>query len=45
MLQRAQEFSATLIANNMETLENQLTKSNAFKEHDEAKLKILGKDF
>lgn len=45
MLQRAQEFSATLIANNMETLENLLTKSNAFKEHDEAKLKILGKDF
>jgi hypothetical protein len=29
----------------METLENQLTKSNAFKEHDEAKLKILGIDF
>ena len=41
MLQRAQEFSATLIANNMETLENQLAKSNAFKEHDEAKLKYF----
>ena len=41
MLQRAQEFSATLTANNMETLENQLIQSNAFKEHDEAKLKIL----
>jgi Fic family protein len=41
MLQRAQEFSATLIANNMENLEHHLTLSNAFKEHDEAKLKII----
>ena len=41
MLQRAQEFSATLIANNMEDLENHLTLSNAFKEHDEAKLEII----
>ncbi|WP_348800566.1 Fic family protein [Flavobacterium adhaerens] len=41
MLQRAQEFSATLIANNMDELENHLTFSNAFKEHDEAKLKII----
>jgi len=41
MLQRVQEFSATLIANNMEDLENHLTLSNAFKEHDEAKLKII----
>lgn len=41
MLQRAQEFSATLIANDMEVLENHLTQSNAFKEHDEAKLNIL----
>ncbi|WP_321538547.1 Fic family protein [Flavobacterium piscinae] len=41
MLQRVQEFSATLSAIDMETLENQLTQSNAFKEHDEAKLKIL----
>ncbi|NEW79787.1 MAG: cell filamentation protein Fic [Gelidibacter sp.] len=41
MLQRAQEFSTTLIANNMEELENHLTLSNAFKEHDEAKLKII----
>ncbi|ELV7525257.1 Fic family protein [Flavobacterium psychrophilum] len=41
MLQRAQEFSATLIANDMEVLENHLTLSNAFKEHDEAKLKII----
>ena len=41
MLQRAQEFSSTLIANNMEVLERHLTLSNAFKEHDEAKLKII----
>ena len=41
MLQRAQEFSATLVATEMEALEKQLTKSNAFKEHDEAKLKII----
>jgi Fic/DOC family len=41
MLQRAQEFSATLIANDMEALEYHLTQSNAFKEHDEAKLKII----
>jgi hypothetical protein len=41
MLQRAQEFSATLIANDIGELENHLTLSNAFKEHDEAKLKIV----
>lgn len=41
MLQRAQEFSATLGANTIEALESQLNKSNAFKEHDEAKLKII----
>ena len=41
MLQRAQEFSATLIANNMEDLEHQLQLSNAFKEHDESKLKEI----
>lgn len=41
MLQRAQEFSATLSATDMEALENHLAQSNAFKEHDEAKLKIL----
>jgi Fic family protein len=41
MLQRAQEFSASLVANDMEALESQLTQSNAFKEHDEAKLKII----
>jgi len=41
MMQRAQEFTATLIANDMDALENHLRLSNAFKEHDEAKLKII----
>jgi Fic family protein len=41
MLQRAQKFSSTLLADDMEALENQLAQSNAFKEHDEAPLKIL----
>ncbi|HCE55811.1 MAG: Fic family protein [Lutibacter sp.] len=41
MLQRAQEFSAILKADNIEELESQLESSNAFKEHDEAKLKII----
>lgn len=40
MLQRAQEFSASLVASDMQELESHLTLSNAFKEHDEAKLKI-----
>ena len=41
MLQRAQEFSSTLIASNIDALEYHLTQSNAFKEHDEAILKIV----
>lgn len=41
MLQRAQEFSATLMADNMGTLEEHLTLCNAFKEHDEGILKII----
>jgi Fic family protein len=41
MLQRAQEFSSTLVAKDVPTIESQLTQSNAFKEHDEAKLKII----
>ena len=41
MLQRAQEFSTTLLATDIQALENHLTLSNAFKEHDEAKLKII----
>jgi hypothetical protein len=41
MLQRAQEFSASLLASDIQVLENHLTLSNAFKENDEAKLKII----
>jgi len=41
MLQRAQEFSASLLANDMDALETHLRLSNAFKEDDEAKLKII----
>lgn len=41
MLQRAQEFSATLNAESMDGLEAILEASNAFKEHDEARLKIV----
>ena len=41
MLQRAQDFSSTILGDNMETIEKHLELSNAFKEHDEAKLKII----
>jgi len=40
MLRRAQDFSATLNATKMDPLELQLHNSNAFKEHDEGKLKL-----
>jgi Fic family protein len=43
MLQRAQDFSSTIIGDNMDAMEKQLEASNAFKEHDQAKLKILHK--
>ena len=33
MLQRAQEFSTTLVASDMEAIESKLAQSNAFKEH------------
>jgi len=41
MLQYAQYFSSTLIANNIDDMEKQLELSNAFKMYDEAKLKII----
>ncbi|PCJ01097.1 MAG: cell filamentation protein Fic [Flavobacteriales bacterium] len=41
MLQRAQEFSATIKATDMNDAEIQLEACNAFKEHDEAILKIM----
>ncbi len=41
MLQRAQEFSATIKANDMNEAELHLEACNAFKEHDQAILKII----
>ncbi|WP_205635920.1 hypothetical protein [Algoriphagus antarcticus] len=42
MMQRAWEFSATIIGEDMNTMEKHLEASNAFREHDKAKLKIIG---
>lgn len=41
MLQRAHGFSATIIGEDMDLMKNLLVKSNAFKVHDEATLKII----
>jgi fido (protein-threonine AMPylation protein) len=41
MMQRAWEFSATIIGDDMDAMENLLEESNAFKEHDQASLKIV----
>lgn len=41
MLQRAQEFSATIYGDNIQEMEKTLTKSNAFLEHTEGLLKII----
>ena len=41
MLQRAQEFSSTIIGDDMDIIETHLQDCNAFKEHDQAKLKII----
>ncbi len=41
MLQRIYEFSSTIVGEDMEEMENKLELSNAFKEHDQAKLKII----
>jgi len=41
MLLRAQEFSATIIADDMDHLETHLEKCNAFKEHENAVLKFV----
>jgi len=41
MLQRAQEFSSTIKANDMKEAEMHLEACNAFKEHDKAVLKII----
>lgn len=41
MMQRAWVFSATIIGDDMDAMEKHLEASNAFKEHDKAKLKII----
>jgi prophage maintenance system killer protein len=40
MMHRAWEFSATIIGDDMDAMEKHLVTSNAFKEHEKAKLKI-----
>jgi Fic family protein len=40
MLQRAQEFSATIYSDDMDEMQHYLEQSNAFLEHTEAMLKI-----
>jgi hypothetical protein len=42
MLQRAQEFSSTIYSDDMDEMQQHLEQSNAFLEHTEAKLKIIG---
>jgi len=41
MLQRAQEFSSTIIGDDINRMETYLQNCNAFKEHDQAKLKVI----
>jgi len=41
MLQKAQMFSSAIAGDDMDTMEKKLRVSNAFKEHDRAKLKII----
>jgi len=42
MLGRAYEFTSTIAADKMNIMEKQLEASNALKEHEQAKLKIIG---
>lgn len=41
MLLRAHEFSSTIIGASMDAMEKHLEESNAFKEYNQAKLKII----
>lgn len=41
MLQRIHEFSSTIVGPDMKTMERHLALCNAFKDHDQAKLKII----
>ena len=38
---RAHEFSFTITGDDMDAMQQQLEASNAFKEHDKARLKII----
>ncbi len=44
MLLQAHEFSATIVGDNMDEMEKHLTESNAFREFNKAKLKIVRKE-
>lgn len=44
MLKKAQEFSHTIAGDDLNAMEHQLIGSNAFKDPDESKLKIIAKD-
>jgi hypothetical protein len=44
MLKRAQEFSTTIYADDMDEMQQYFEQSNAFLESTEAKLKIIGRD-
>lgn len=44
MLMKAHVFSSTITSDNMVGMEKHLEESNAFKEHDKAKLKIITED-
>jgi hypothetical protein len=41
MLQRAHVFSSTITGEDMNAMQTHLEASNAFKEHDKAKLRII----
>ena len=41
MMIRAHEFSSTITGDDMDAMEKHLEASNAFREHDKAKLKII----
>ncbi len=43
MLQRAQEFSGNVFSDDMNEMQDYLTKCNAFLEHTEGKLRIIGR--
>jgi len=44
MMQRAQEFSATIYSDDMDEMQQHLKQSNAFVEHTDALLRIIDRD-